>query len=88
MPAANNRPYLDLGMLNSRPPVKDVTVTVVDPTPFVRDPEIRKTVLTATRSWTVGPTREHGGLGHSTAGITASTQTERPMGGADVDLRR
>jgi hypothetical protein len=31
-----------------------VTVTVVDPTPFVRDPEIRSKVLTATRSWKVG----------------------------------
>src|SRR5690606_28865082 len=33
-----------------------VTVTVVDPTEFVRDPAIRSSAaLTASRTWTVGP---------------------------------
>ena len=30
-----------------------VTVTVVDPTPFVRDPEIRANALTVTSTWKV-----------------------------------
>ena len=32
-----------------------VTVTVIDLTPFVRDPVVRDTSFTATRSWTVDP---------------------------------
>ncbi len=83
VPAANNSPYFHAGMRNSKTPAKEVTVTVVDPTPFVRDPEIRKTVLTATRSWQLRPDDSRSGLG-PLPGITASTQTERPIGGTDV----
>ena len=65
-------------------PATDVTVTVVDPTLFVRDPEIRKTALTATRSWKVSPTSRLGGITTSPIVITASTETGRQVGGTDV----
>ena len=54
---AQNLPYFDLKALTSRP-AQTVTATVVDPTPFVRDPEIRRKVLTATRSWTIAADRQ------------------------------
>jgi IgA Peptidase M64 len=84
VPGANNSPFLDLGKLKLPAPATDVTVTVVDPTPFVRDPEIRKTALTATRSWKVGPTSRLGGIVASPIAITASTETGRRVGGTDV----
>ena len=66
-----------------------VGVTVQDPTEFVRDPAIRgSTALTATRSWTVGealPDREvRVAFTESTGSFTATTSTERPVGGEDV----
>ncbi len=59
-----------------------VTVTVTDPTEFVRDPELRSSGdLTATRSWTVGAPQPAEDV---EAAFTASTQNERPVGGKDV----
>ena len=59
-----------------------IGVTVTDPTDFVRDPEIRSSrALTATRSWLVGgplPQTE------TDAEFTASTPTDRAVGGEDV----
>ena len=59
-----------------------VTVTVVDPTSFVRDPEIRGKVLTATRSWKVS--NDSGGIQAYQGAITGSTPTVRPLGRDDV----
>jgi hypothetical protein len=59
-----------------------VTVMVVDPTPFVRDPEIRGKVLTATRSWKV--TNDTGGIQGDQGTFTGSTPTVRPLGRGDV----
>lgn len=84
VPSANNSPYLNLGRIKLPAPAKEVTVTVVDPTPFVRDPEIRKTALTATRSWRISPVSKLGGFIGGGPEVTASTQTERPVGGTDV----
>ena len=81
--SADNLPYLDLSRLKRPTPAREVSVTVVDPTPFVRDPEIRKTNLTATRSWSVSLTVRSSPVTPSMA-LTASTQTERPIGGNDV----
>jgi hypothetical protein len=86
MPNPDNLPYYPLAGL--APNDQSVSVTVVDPTPFVRDPGIRESVLTATRTWKI-PTGHNAvninrflpGAGHS---IGNSTQTERPIGGKDV----
>jgi hypothetical protein len=59
-----------------------VTVTVVDPTPFVRDPEIRAKALTATRSWKVDDSS--GYIGGGPFVFTGSTPTSRPIGARDV----
>lgn len=61
---------------------RTITVTVVDPTPFVKDPEIRSGPLTATRSWKVADTTVAAGTGE--VSITGSTQTSRPVGGTEV----
>lgn len=83
-PAAKNMPWLAVNAINlpaSATP-HTVSVTVSDPTPFVRDPGIRAAALTATRQWTLGtgttPTRA------TAAAFTGSTPTDRPVGGADV----
>ena len=78
--AANDRRYLNLGALP--PTTKDVRVTVLDPTPWVRDPEIRQKVLTATRTWTVGSVA--GQPMPVDARFTGSTATDRPVGAKDV----
>jgi hypothetical protein len=77
--AANSR-FLDLGALNL-PARSTVAVTVVDPTPFVRDPEIRAKALTATRTWVVA---EGEAPRPPPVRFTAATPTDRPAGGRDV----
>jgi hypothetical protein len=59
-----------------------ITVTVVDPTPFVRDPAVRAAALTATRTWTLGtaPTA----VRPAAPAFTGSTPTTRPVAGNDV----
>jgi hypothetical protein len=85
MPNPENLPYYKLAGL--APEGQSVGVTVVDPTPFVRDPAIRDTVLTATRTWKLPAGRGTGGVrfmpgvGNS---IGNSTQTDRPIGSTDV----
>ena len=75
---ARNDRHLDLRRHGS---AKAVTVTVSDPTPFVRDPAIRAQALTATRAWTV----ERRLLRVETpSAFTASTPTDRPVGGGEV----
>lgn len=58
------------------------TVTVTDPTPFVRDPAIRGAALTATRTWTLGTST----TAATPVGVafTGSTPTDRPVGRMDV----
>jgi hypothetical protein len=82
--AGTNVETLRLSEFNLEPGAHSVSVTVVDPTPFVRDQTIRDSTLTATRTWTVeGGTsgRTEGAIITSFAG---STQTERPVGGKDA----
>jgi hypothetical protein len=88
IPNPDNLPYLKLATAGLTEQEQKVTVTVVDPTEFVRDPAIRESVLTATKTWTVpagrGPTsilRFLAGVGNT---IGNSTQTQRPIGGKDV----
>ncbi|GIJ45041.1 peptidase [Virgisporangium aliadipatigenens] len=65
-------------------PGDSVSVTVTDPTAYVRDPAVRGgAALTQTRSWTVGATPITGPA--VPVSITAATQTtERAVGGKDV----
>ena len=81
IPRARNTRHLQLGSL-AISESSTLTATVVDPTPFVRDPEIRAQALTATRSWQVvlRPSRAQ----PVDLTFAASTQTERPVGGRDV----
>jgi hypothetical protein len=78
--AANSR-FLDLGAVGLDR-ASSVTVTVVDPTGFVRDPGIRARALTATQTWKIGAAGTAARSGEAT--FTASTQDERPIGGQDV----
>jgi hypothetical protein len=60
-----------------------VTVKVVDDTDWVRDPMIRDTTLTATKSWAVSATP--GAVAAPvTAAFTNSTLTSRPVSGTEV----
>lgn len=80
IPNPDNLPYLDLASHAGK--AAGASVTVVDNTPFVRDPEIRGKVLTAERSWTIGP--EDNSKLVLTNVIGSSTQTARPIGARDV----
>ena len=79
---ARNLPYLDTRAMKLSPGEHRVKVTVVDPTPFVRDPEIRTKVLTATREWTVN--NISASQRPSEPGFRNSTQTIRPIAGTEV----
>ena len=81
VPNPDNRRDLDLGALGVEAGAT-VTATVVDPTDFVRDPAIRAGALTETVTWTVGS--ETSTPTPTEVAFTASTQTERPVGAADV----
>jgi IgA Peptidase M64 len=81
IPAANGSRYLNLATLGSAKP-STVTVTVTDPTEFVRDPEIKTKALTTTRTWKIGGAASRPGT--VDVAFTASTQTGRPVGGRDV----
>jgi len=81
--AAHNLPHF---RTPAGPPLfgRRVTVTVVDRTPFVRDPEIRDTVLTATRSWTLSPGPRPPAAPSRESRFTGSTPIDRPVGANDV----
>lgn len=82
IPAADNSWNLELAPFGLRGEHR-VEVKVVDPTTFVRDPIIRDTSFTATRSWTVRGTRSAPAPAVAPA-FTASTQTRRPVSGTEV----
>ena len=81
VPAAANRASIDLSQHRvARGQV--VAVKVVDPTPFVRDPLIRDTSFSATKTWTVGAGNrvpEAGALA-----IHGATDTARAVSGREV----
>ena len=79
---ANNSVNLALGSLKLGAVEHTVTVKVVDPTHFVRDPAVRDTSFTATRSWKVGPARAAGAAVQPV--FTSSTQTARAVSGQEV----
>jgi hypothetical protein len=92
VPAAQNHRNLRLSSLGLRPGQHTVSVKVVDPTPFVRDPAIRDTSFTATRSWSVQTSENSGRNNGSSDGrneavavaFTGSTQTTRAISGTEV----
>jgi IgA peptidase M64 len=87
LPNPSNLPYLNLAALKLSAYAKTVSVTVVDPTIFVRDPEIRATALTATRTWKLSPpdsTSEPSSTPGILRWVAGSTVTTRPVGGSDV----
>jgi hypothetical protein len=65
------------------PGTRSVSVAVVDPTPFVRDPAIRGKALTSTRTWHVSmnPALE---ILSARPAFTGSTPTHRPVAGTEV----
>ncbi|MEV4115422.1 M64 family metallopeptidase [Nonomuraea sp. NPDC049695] len=73
---------LDLRTLGLAPGTHPVTVTVSDPTGFVRDPAIRA-AITKSRTWTVDTSLTTPPDGVEPA-IVSSTPTDRPLGRADV----
>jgi hypothetical protein len=75
---------LDLARLRLRPGAHTVKATVTDPTPFVRDPEIRASAaLTQTRTWNVD-TRVRTPPAGVPEDFGASTPTDRPVSAGDV----
>lgn len=84
VPNPLNLPYLELMKAGLGTGDETVSVTVVDPTEFVRDPEIRKAVLTATKTWTVTADVVGPSDGPVRPVIERSTQTQRAVGGQDV----
>jgi hypothetical protein len=79
MPGRNRRHFT----VRDAPGARSVTVTVVDPTPFVRDPAIRQKVLTATRTWTV-TTEQPLSVVTTKPVFTGSTPTDRPVAASEV----
>jgi hypothetical protein len=83
-PVASGSRDLDLAGLALAPGVHTVTVTVTDPTPFVRDPAIRSSAaLTQSRTWTVDTALTTPDVPVPVE-FTQSTPTTHPVGGADV----
>ena len=81
--ASKNIPSLNVKALNLKgESPTTITVTVTDPTPFVRDPEIRGKALTATKTWTLGTATAVGAPVQ--AKFIDSTPTDRPVGARDV----
>ena len=76
--SAQNSRYLDLRRHGS---AATVSVTVLDPTPFVRDAAIRDKALTARRSWSVEKRMVRGEV---IPEFTGSTPTDRPVAGTEV----
>ncbi|MCE7002703.1 M64 family metallopeptidase [Kibdelosporangium philippinense] len=78
----NGARSVDLRQVRMSPGKHTLTATVVDPTPFVRDPAIR-TALTKTRTWTVDTTIK---TPPDTTPLvfTSSTPTDRPVSNEDV----
>jgi hypothetical protein len=83
IPSAHNLPHLALSELNLGGGPHRVTVKVVDPTDFVRDPLIRDTSFTATRTWEVDASA-HAVAATVPIAFTASTPAGRVLGGRDV----
>jgi hypothetical protein len=84
VPGTNNSRNLDLATLNLTPGVHTLVATVVDPTPFVRDPAIRSlAALTQTRTWTV-LTLLSTAPETTPVSFTSSTSTTRPVAGSSV----
>jgi hypothetical protein len=86
IPNPGNLPYLKLESA-LQPGEETVSVTVTDPTEFVRDPAIRTGVLTQTRTWKVSNEPAAATAAAAKPGtnpIGGSTQTQRAAGGQDV----
>ncbi len=83
-PRQRNSPYWNVNAMNLANIGKPHTFTVIvtDPTPFVRDPAVRSSALTATRTWTLGTATTPEPL--VKVAFTGSTPTDRPVGGTDV----
>ncbi|WP_026416591.1 M64 family metallopeptidase [Actinomadura oligospora] len=73
---------LDLRSLRLRPGAHRVSVTVDDPTGFIRDPAIRAS-FARTRSWTVD-TSVRTPPDATSPGFTTTTPTDRPVGARGV----
>ncbi|HEV7649286.1 MAG TPA: M64 family metallopeptidase [Actinophytocola sp.] len=75
---------VDLSTLDIAAGVHSLSVSVVDPTPFVRDPAVRSLPsLTQARTWTVD-TSVTTPVEPVVPSFTLSTPTDRPVGGSDV----
>ncbi|CAM3998790.1 M64 family metallopeptidase [Nocardiopsis rhodophaea] len=80
-PAADGQRALDLSDLDLDVGT-EVTVRVQDPTPFVRDPEVRTSpALTQTRTWTIGAPLPPA---DAPVRFTAARDTERPVASDEV----
>ncbi|MDN3358540.1 M64 family metallopeptidase [Actinomadura sp. DC4] len=84
VPGSTDRHNVDLARQHLRPGTHTLTVTVQDPTGFVRDPAIRASAaLTQTLTWTVD-TRVKTPSAAAAPGFTDSTPTGNAVGADDV----
>lgn len=82
--ATRNARSVDLRRLRLSPGDHTLTVTVSDPTPFVRDPAVRaSTALTRTVTWTVNPSRTTP-REKVPAAFTGHTPSGNPVGARSV----
>ena len=84
--AWNDHPVLPLYAVRDAEPgsldqAREVTVTVTDPTPWVRDPAIREKALTSRRTWKIAGTGVAKG---PVPRFVGSTPTTRPVSGAEI----
>ncbi|GAA0635025.1 M64 family metallopeptidase [Kutzneria viridogrisea] len=80
----NGSRSLDLTTLHLAAGKHTLTAKVVDPTEFVRDPAVRDSAaLTRTRTWTIDTSISTTRV-PTAPDFTASTPTNRPVGGQDV----
>ena len=80
--SARGSRLLDLRGAGVTSSARTVTVTVVDPTAFVRDPAIRSGALTGTRSWTIR--RDLATPEQTVPSFTSSTPTDRAVAATEV----
>ena len=75
---------VDMAVIDTPKGDHTLTVTVVDPTPFVRDPAIRAGALTATRTWKFGNSGKDAETQYAPLRITGGTSTARTVSGTEV----
>jgi len=84
VPASDNRLTFDIAKVDVRSGPRRVTARVIDPTQFVRDPLIRDSSFSATRSWVVMPNAAASTASGTDSLVRGMTQLQRPVSAREV----